>query len=485
MRVAFCLLACLLLVFSSGPARADDAQQQWLVVSDIHFNPLANPHLGDRLNESGADRWRAILASDQPAPFSGYGSDTNFALLESALEAMRNVVAAPRVVMITGDFLGHDFRKHFDATVRDHSDERYRAFVDATIRFLSNEFREAFPRSQFVIVLGNNDSDCGDYQVQPGSAFLANVAASWGASMGTPNPNQFVSDFSTGGYYTVPLPAGDAQALVLNDVFWSTAYQNRCDTSKSNPGATELNWLQTTARNLRGKRVWVLAHIPPGIDAYTSYHENPPSGVLFLQQQYNDGMIAALDALSPKPQMMLSGHTHMNGFRIVGPDPSRPQVPVLVIPALSPAFASNPTFTVLHVNAADASVADAQYFVLNDLAALEKDGRHPVQWRREYDFDSVFGHGTIDAEHLSTLQQTIFDNERVRYRYEEFYDGDSGRAAMTDASWRYYWCADVALTVTAYDACAAPQIQRQLPTHPPSPTPSPTSTPAPSVAPTP
>jgi sphingomyelin phosphodiesterase acid-like 3 len=490
MRTAFCFLACLLLVLHAPPIFAAGAQQQWLVVSDIHFNPLADPRLGDRLNSSPVDRWRTIYFSAEPQPFSGYGSDTNFPLLESALEAMRNVVESPRVVMITGDFLGHSFRKHFDAAVRDHDDAHYRAFVDNTIRFLATEFREAFPRSQFVIVLGNNDSYCGDYQIEPGSPFLARVAASWGASVGVQDPSRFVAQFSTGGYYTAPLPAGGAQAIVLNDVFWSAGYQNRCGNTKDDPAAAELSWLQNTARELRGKRVWVLAHIPPGIDAYSSYHAKPQAGVLFLQQRYNDGVIAALDSIAPNIPMMLSGHTHMNGFRILGPDPSNPQVPILVIPALSPVFESNPTFTVLHVNASDAGVADAQYFVLDDLATLSKNGRYPARWRREFDFDSVFGHGVVDAWHLSALQQSIFDNDRVRYRYEEYYDGDSGRAPMTDESWRFFWCADVALTPTTYDACATPQVQHQLPPQPsppplPSAVPSPTPAPAPTPGPTP
>ncbi len=452
--------------------------QAWLVVSDIHFNPLADPHLAEKLEAAPAQRWRTIYASVKPQPFSGYGSDTNFALLESALEAMRNEVASPRVVMIAGDFLAHDFRKHFDADVRVHDDAHYRIFVDDTIRFLAIEFRQAFPRSQFVIALGNNDSYCGDYALEPGSAFLANVAASWGAMMGMPDPKAFVAAFSTGGYYTAPLPAGSAQAVVLNDVLWSSEYHNRCGDPKADPGAAEMAWLQTTARELQGRRTWVLAHIPPGIDVYSSMHAKPPGGVLFLQPAFNDGMIAAIDAMAPGVQMAISGHTHMNGFRTLGLDPSRPAVPMLVVPSLSPVFGNNPTFTVLHVNGDDASVADAQYFVLGNLPVVAKNGARPARWRREYAFDSVYGHGTIDAAHLSQLQQTIFDNRRVRMRYEQYYDGSSAHASMQPATWRSYWCADVALSVTEYDACAAPQIQHDLPPHP-SPPPIPVLSPAP------
>ncbi|MGA7571791.1 MAG: hypothetical protein WCA80_13385, partial [Candidatus Aquilonibacter sp.] len=45
-------------------------------------------------------------------------------------------------------------------------------------------------------------------------------------------------------------------------------------------------------------------------------------------------------------------------------------------------------------------------------------------------------------------------------------------------TWRSYWCANVALTVTEYTACAMPHVEHDLPPHP-SPTPAPTATPSP------
>lgn len=476
MTKIFGLLACLLLVLV--PAYASAAtDQQWLVVSDIHFNPLADKSIADELNDAPAARWRAIFASRPHPRFSSYGSDTNFPLLESALLAMRNAVSSPPEIFLTGDFLAHGLRTKYDAAVRVHDNVHYRRFVDRTMRFLADELREAFPRSRLIPVLGNNDSDCGDYAVTPGSSFLARTAATWGASLGATDPKAFVAQFSTGGYYTVPLSAGGATAIVLNDVLWSPTYRNRCGDLAANPGAAELRWFRATLRALKGKPVWVVAHIPPGVDAYASLHAKPPAAVEYLRSRFNRGMIAAMDATSGI-EMTLVGHTHMNAFRVIGPDPSRPSSPVLAMPAISPIFGSNPTFAVLRVHASDASVSDAQYFVLDGLAALGADGARPAHWRREFDFDSVYGHGTIDAAHLDAVQQAIFLNPRVRHRYESYYDGGSGRAAVPGALWRAYWCADVALARSQYDSCALPEIQRKLPPQPPAP-PAPTATPAP------
>lgn len=475
--VAFVLLACLLLV--SVTQRALAATQQWLVVSDVHFDPFADPRIVERLASAPAARWRAIFSSEGQQPYANYGSDTNFALLESALDGMRNQVNDPPVVIISGDFLAHQFRAKFDRVARNHDDSHYASFVDATIRFLADEFRSAFPRARLLPVIGNNDSYCGDYQGAPSSAFLASMAASWGGSVGAPDPNVFAAQFATGGYYTVPLPAGNAQAVIVNDIFWSTEYRNTCGQAASDPGADEAAWLTKTLHGLASNNVWIVAHIPPGVDVYATQHAANNAAVSFLTPHYNDVFVNALLAV-PHTMMAITGHTHMDSFRVIGPDPSRPTVPMLVVPSISPVFSNNPSFTLLRVDDTSAVVEDAQVFVLDDLAMLAKNGRLTANWRREYDFDSVFGHGTIDASHLANVQDEVLSDDRVRRRFEEFYDGSSGRASIPDAQWHAYWCADVALSLTAYDACASPEIEHELgphPSAPPSPTPVPTATP--------
>ncbi len=473
---AFVLLACLLLVGLTQ--RAVAGTQQWLVVSDVHFDPFADPRIVERLASSPAARWRAIFSSDGPQPYSNYGSDTNFALFESSLDGMRNVVSNPPVVIISGDFLAHGFREKFDKLVRNHDDAHYAAFVDETMRFLANEFRTAFPRARLLPVIGNSDSYCGDYQGAPSSAFLASMASSFGGSVGASDPNAFAAQFATGGYYTVPLPADNAQAVVLNNVFWSSQYRNTCGQKTADPAADEAAWLTRTLKGLGSANIWIIGHIPPGVDVYTSEHSNGGAPVSFLTPHYNDVFIDALLA-TPRTMMTITGHTHMSSFRVIGPDPSRPTVPMLVVPAISPIFASNPSFTLLRVDDTNASVQDTQVFVLNDLSVLAKNPRETAHWQREYAFDSVFGRGPIDASHLADVQNQLFDDDRVRHRFQEFYDGSSGRAPISDAQWHDYWCANVALTVTAYQACASPQIQQQLPPHPSAP---PTVTPAPSPA---
>ncbi len=480
---AFALAASLLLVVTLPQARAAAAPQQqqaWLILSDIHFDPFTQPKLVDRLVAAPPDRWRAIFATGERTGPSGPGSDTNDALLESTLDGAHEAVPDPRVVIVAGDFLAHEFRDKFNRTAKVHDDAAYAAFVDKTVAFLAWELQTAFPRARLLPVIGNNDGYCGDYQSTPHDPFLAHMGADFAVSSGASDPSAFIAQFSTGGYYTVPLPVDNAQAIVLNDVFWSTNYKNACGDPKADPGGDELAWLQATQKALpTGTPVWIIAHIPPGVDVFATQHAKTAAPVMFLTDRFNAEFLTSLDSRSAVV-MSITGHTHMNSFRVIGPDPTTPRAPMLVVPAVSPIYGNAPAFTVVNVDPNAAWVLDAQIYILSKINDV-------WTWRREYDFDSVYGRGTIDAERLTNVQRAIFDDERVRRRFEEYYQSGDGLAPITEANWRAYWCANVALTATDWTACAMPQIQTDLPPHPtppPSPTPSPTPTPSPSPSPT-
>ncbi|MGD0966835.1 MAG: hypothetical protein ABR949_01005, partial [Candidatus Aquilonibacter sp.] len=466
--LAFALVVATLLVTPATVLAA--SPQAWIVLSDVHFDPFTQPRLVDRLAAAPPERWRAIFATGDVTAPSGRGSDTNDALLESTLDGARNALPDPRIVIVAGDFLAHDFRAKFERTAKVHDAAAYAAFVDKTIAFLAWELQAAFPRAHLLPVIGNNDNACGDYQSTLHDAFLSHMAAAWAGSAGAADPNAFIAQFSTGGYYTIPLPAGGAQAIVLNDVLWSVNYKNACGDPKTDPGGDELRWLQSTQAAIApGTPVWVIAHMPPGVDVYATLHAPAGSAPIpFLTDRFNDALLTALDS-SSTVVMSIAGHTHMNSFRAIGPDPSKPRAPMLVVPAVSPLFGNAPSFTVLDVDGSTAQVNDEQIFILTK-------SKDDWLWHREYDFDSVYGPGPIDAADVSRVQQAIFDDERVRYRFEEYYQSGDGIAPITDTTWRSYWCANVALTLTEYTACAMPQIERDLPPHP-SPPPAATPTP--------
>jgi sphingomyelin phosphodiesterase acid-like 3 len=480
--VAAVFVACLL--FTSGRATAQTASfQRWLVASDVHFDPFGDMRLAQRLAGAPVERWRTLFAAAGTPPFSGYGTDTNYPLLESALEAMKNEVSDPPVVILSGDFLAHDFRSRFQAATKDQREQDYDAFVDKTIAFLASEFHEAFPRSEILPAIGNNDGYCGDYQSTPQSSFLAHMATVWsGGIVGTGDPTAFIAQFSTGGYYTAKLPAGNASAIVVNDVFWSSHYANACGDVNADPGGIEMNWLTTTLANAKAP-VWVIAHVPPGVDVYATLHvKTPGPPIMMLADRFNDAFISLLGSPASHVAFAVAAHIHMNDYRLIGGSVSDPVTAMLLAPSISPVYFNNPSFTELDVDATTANVVDQQVFVIEDLAELAKNGKLTAHWKREYDFDRSFDAAGVNAETLAVLQQSMFQDGRPRHLFDAYYDGGSGLAPITPQTWRPYWCGNVALKTVDYSACAMPQIQTQLP---PQPTAPPTATPAPTPTPTP
>ena len=98
----------------------------------------------------------------------------------------------PPVVVVNGDLLAHDIM-HVDST--------------PTAVAIARRLDRAFPRAQFVLALGNNDSACGDYALAPGAKFLHAVAAAWGPLINRRGAApDFMRTFVRDGFYTATLP---------------------------------------------------------------------------------------------------------------------------------------------------------------------------------------------------------------------------------------------------------------------------------------
>ncbi len=143
----------------------------WLVASDLHVEPGAG--------------------GPEPAD---YGTDTNWTLFDSTVDAMRRADPHPQVIVLSGDFLAHHFPDNVPLALR-------------TMARIAKTFDAAFPQAQFVIVPGNNDDPCGDYRATPGTRYFASLARIWEPLV---NRNgaapQFQRDFAEYGWYTARVP---------------------------------------------------------------------------------------------------------------------------------------------------------------------------------------------------------------------------------------------------------------------------------------
>ena len=61
--------------------------------------------------------------------------------------------------------------------------------------------------------LGNEDSYCGDYRIEPDGPFLSHVRRDLGSALGIElDRDAFRATFSRGGYFTISLPGNAASS---------------------------------------------------------------------------------------------------------------------------------------------------------------------------------------------------------------------------------------------------------------------------------
>lgn len=451
MRVGAAFLAATMLLLAafgcsspaaSVPSSPTTQQSAWLLTSDWHFNPFDDPSLIDQLIAAPAKDWRSIFASSRK-PINQYFTDTNFALLESALRAQHDVIPNPPVVLIGGDFFAHYFRETFFKLKPGAPEPAFDDFADKTMAFLALEFDATFPHAQFLITLGNNDGYCGNYKSTPKSPFLAHLATAWEPLVNrNGNAPNFVSQFSNAGYYTATLPSQPAiPAIVLNSVLWSALYTNDCGIKGSDPGASELSWLRARLGTTMPHPL-LLTHIPPGIDEYASINANGATPL--YKEAYTRRLLGILAANGVGLNAFVLGHIHHATFEIA--PTALGKIGAIVIPSITPSQGNNPAFVIGEINPSEPTIGNTTTYYLQ-LASISQG------WTKLYSFNEAYGLTAFDAQNLLQLQSTMAKDTSVRARFFDYYNSGSKTATPKPDKWRWYWCGHVHLTPPPYTAC--------------------------------
>jgi hypothetical protein len=372
----------------------------WLFVTDIH---LKSNYL-------------------HAAP-SRLGDDTDRALFDTALREMQRVDPHPPVVVITGDLLAHLIDRRTTL---------------ATSELIARQFDRAFPDAQFVLALGNNDGSCGDYGLTPDSPFLRDAAKAWEPLVNRHGAApDFMRTFVHDGFYVAKLPVPGLRAIVLNDVYWSPRYHSGCGPAGDAAGHM-VNELDSALRATSG-RAWVLMHIPPGVDPFTTFKIAHRLAIVpFLDPSMRDALTSLLTRTPGQVALAVAGHTHKFGFRIVDAESAHP-VPMLMVPALSPIFANAPAFLTAGV-ANDGVPYDVRVTSYIDHKWVQFGGL------RELGVDAFTG------PQLVALQSRLDRDQKLRAAYARLYT-TGGYPEIDDRDWSVYWCSATAFTTAAFRAC--------------------------------
>ncbi len=424
---------------------AQSQDHQALVVSDIHFNPLADASLVDQLTASDASQWEAIFSGDSHMPRQAYTEDTNWILFAAALHGMQSVQPKPEVIILTGDILPHKFQDRFAAATKNSDAAAFRSFAKKTVEFISLELQKASRGVPVIYTPGNNDEDCGDYKLQPNGPFLQDSLASV-QSLARLDAKAMSYWVALGSYAAKNPLAKHHRIIAVNSSFWSQKYKNSCadeSAPQSDPGAEELKWLENQLKDAKahGDKVWLAFHIPPGIDGHSSSRAGQV--VTLWNSAYSNAFYRLLDDYRKTIELNLAGHMHLDDIRLI----KTPHTEALVIitPGVSPNIGQNPAYRVIET--------DSKARV-KDMTTYYTAGLDNINWQVEYSTDKSWGFKRIDAASYAKLYAEIDESPALSEKWKNYY-AVSHPTSLSDKKQylRSLYCATGNAIPDSYQAC--------------------------------
>jgi hypothetical protein len=417
----------------AAAASAQEGAGTVAVVSDIHFDPFDPPALARQLAAIPANDWPTRFAANPDQRLSRYGEDTNHALLASSMAALAKTAAAVDFVIVAGDLLAHQFEKKAAAAL--DVPEISGATGDFAVRttiFVAEAVAGAVPGKAVILALGNNDSGCGDYRIEPGGSYLAATRETVRRLAGAARvESDFATSYSAGGYYAVRHPTVEKTVvIVLNDVLWSADYRNACGTDGLAAADSMLAWLRERLRRAReaGEHVWLVHHVPWGIDPYSTLHANAARCaekiVPFLKQPYASAFVSLLRQYGDLVRASLSGHVHYDDYRLLLDDRGNAIGVDKVVAAISPIFGQNPAFQILDYDRTSARPTDFSVFYLANLDTAENPTA--ADWRREYTFSEAYQQPGYSARAVKGLWGMVSQGGWAAEAFRKFYPVSRG-----------------------------------------------------------
>jgi len=391
-----------------------------LFVSDIHFEPFFDPGKVVQLAAAPVSGWKGILAATASADREQRlaaikqschtrGEDTPYLLLESSVQAMRKEAAGAKFVTVSGDLIAHAFQCKYGTVFPHAAPGNYRAFVEKTIDFVVEELSGAVPGVPVYVALGNNDSDCGDYQLDANGEFLKAVGEQVARTLPEDERKGATETFAAGGYFNARLPAAvpNARMIVLDDQFMGAKYTTCGGKTDPSAAAAQLAWLAQQLAQARSnkEKVWVMAHIPPGVDVHANVIRmdavcGATGPKMFLSSEKLADVLAEFGDVV---ELAIFAHTHMDEVRVLKAENEAPGsaahngVAVKMVSSISPINGNAPSFTVARVEAATAALKDFKVFAASNATGVD------TVWHEEYDWGKTYHESEFSAAAVSKL----------------------------------------------------------------------------------
>ena len=414
-----------------------------VVFSDVHFDPFYDPSpaLFQALLTAEATEWANIFKTSSVTTPMVWGKDTNYPLFVLALSSIRQNQGGSPLIIFTGDILAHGFSQTFYTRYGSPVPPgpadiaSMEAFANKTVAFFLSQVRASAGNLPVLFAVGNNDS----YNDQgPDSTFLANTAELFYTNFvsSTVDHQTFLETFLKNGYYSAELPGTNLTVVSLNTVMFAPPPDGNIPSSE-----VELAWFDATlaSAKARGKKVWLLIHIPPGAKIIETSKTVDSKGHITsatTKMMWNQDLQASfLQILAKYPGLItlkLGGHTHMDEYRIMSPDNA-----LNLTPGITAYSDNNPAYKIFTISS-DTLKATDYTSLYYDLAT------DPAQFNSYYTFSTSYAMQGFLNDSLAQLWPELITTMAKQTLYRTHYY--SGHAytppafdPITDLNWPVFW----------------------------------------------
>jgi len=453
-----------------------------LFLSDIHFDPYADPALVAKLDAAPPTEWPTILAAPASATQKEdlaalnracpvRGTDTSEAIWRSSLRAIRAHAVGPTrptFAIITGDFLAHSFDCKYRFLLPTRTHEQFLAFAANTLRYLYASLNANAGHIPVYTALGNNDTACGGNRLDPSNDFLAaaaHIVASQLPLAGDDATRQSVlSDLASGGFYSMRMaaPMQNTRLIVLDDIFFLTEFSTCSGQKDYSEESAQLDWLTAQLAEARAQhqKVWIVGHIAPGVALYSTFQRriNVCAGNQPWMALDSTRLAQVLAANADIVRLGLFGHTHFDEMALIQPGlgetPPHPGspigVPIKFIPSISPINLNNPTFTFASIDPRSSTLIDYTTYAASNTTGVD------TTWSKEYTYSAAYGEPNFSAASVAHLIAAFHADRSASTSPSQAYLRNffAGNISFLIAPlWHPYVCAMDHQTGPGYDAC--------------------------------
>jgi len=243
---------------------------------------------------------------------------------------------------------------------------------------------------------------------------------------------------------------------VLDDLFMLTQYGTCGGQPDRSTATAQIAWLrkQLDEARLHKQRAWVMGHIPPGVDVYTTFSKmrNVCGGdapAMFLS---SDALGDVLTEYADVVRLGIFAHTHMDELRLLKAENGAKggEVAIKMVASISPVNGNNPSFTVARVDTALETLSDYAVFAASNQTGLN------TLWAKEYDYSQIYHAKTFSPVALKKLIREFQDDPDAKTEASHafianFVVGD--RSSLIKPLWPQYVCSLTHATSQRFSDC--------------------------------